>query len=120
MNAPKREVPIGDVIAERSFILHHSDGSEHAATLRIGKPTPPPWTDPPPPPFVCPFELVGLSKPEGLYSVGIDGVQALVLAFRVLPSWLAVVADIDSGRFFYLGGNDLGLPAFETQPSESE
>jgi hypothetical protein len=119
MKREKREVPIGEVIAERQYLFHCEDGTERSVTLRIGKPTPPPWRDPAPPDFVCPFELVGLAKPEAMYAVGIDAVQALLLAFRVLPSWLSITASVHRGRFSYFETSDLGLPEFARVQEET-
>jgi hypothetical protein len=120
MKRENREVPIGEVIAEREYLFHHDDGTERTAVLRIGKPTLPAWSDPTHPPFVCPFELVGFPKEERMYAAGIDAVQALVLAFRVLPSWLLITASVHRGRFSYLESSDLGLPEFVREPPENE
>jgi len=118
-----RDVPIGEVIATREFVFHVTDGGERQVTLQIGKPVRPSWSveetrGVAPPAFVSPFQIVGLSKDERVYAVGIDAVQALVLGFRVLPSWLAITASIYRGRFFFLEEDGLGLPQFSTESME--
>jgi len=107
-----KDVPLGEVIAERRYTFRRLDGSTTEVRLQIGKPRP--WTDAGD--FVCAWQLAGLDREERFYQGGIDQVQALTLVLRVLPVWLRVTAKAHGGELLWFDEPDLGLPEFSVAP----
>lgn len=102
-----REVPFEETIAERKMVLRRNNGEVLDVTLQIGRPVPFSHN---PNDFACPFRLVGLSKEERMYQVGVDSAQALELVYRILPSWLQLTASIHGGKLETWGEAGHGFP----------
>lgn len=103
-------IPLGKVIAERTYQLRTSAG-ERSVAVRIGRaiPDPAPGGD-----WVCPVEFRGAPRgqlpagPQPVY--GIDALQALVLALGYAQQELANLQRRSRGKLTWLGSPDLGLP----------
>jgi len=78
------EIALGSVIAERR--LRVTGQPELDVRVRIG--TPSPFFDSPHSSYYCPYQITGLDDSKVKYAGGVDGVQALELAIRILPAEL--------------------------------
>ena len=108
-------IPLGAVVAERSFTLHDDEGHEKQITVRLGAPIPTTSEGAPGTPaepgerpynFRCPFQIIGLDYGEKIFApFGDDPFIALHYAIDLigglidngvkrlkpakLPSWLS-------------------------------
>jgi hypothetical protein len=57
---------------------------------------------------MCPYQVQGIGREPVRAAVGIDAMQALVLALHILPTELRAIARRESGSFPD-GDEDLGL-----------
>jgi Domain of unknown function (DUF6968) len=98
---------VGQVIAERRYVLSSDSGSKKEVIVRIGAPQ----ECPDQLAFYCPFEIVAFETAKIRYAVGIDAVQALRLALKTLGAHLHFYRQ-GYGDGFYLSeeGDDLGFP----------
>jgi hypothetical protein len=77
MRAP--EIPLGTIIAERSFDLLDSEGKKRTIIVRLGRPVPDTVDDPDA--FRCPFQIVGLEMDDKVFApFGEDSFVALYYA----------------------------------------
>ncbi len=60
--------------------------------------------------YRCKYQIVWPDRVRDAYAVGIDGVQALLLAMRRAHVDLRTSPEYQSGALCYLGERDLGLP----------
>ena len=119
-----RPTTLGEVIAERSFVLTKNGRKNGTVRVRFGRPVRGPDTDRREP-WWCPFDVRGLGL-DGLHPVaGIDALQAIVLALdfvtRVLPEqaarrglrveWLGETVRIDLARHSLAARTDEVLAA---------
>ena len=81
------KVGLGTVIAERR--LRITGRPEADVRARLGQPLPLP--DDPQDDYYCPYQITGLGDGKVRYAVGVDGLQALELAIRILPTELDAV-----------------------------
>lgn len=94
---------IGQVIAERRLNL---DGGQ--IVVRMGLPQRFPDG---PDHYYCPFEIEGLGDLERRYAGGIDSMQALRLAFRMIGTILHCHRTELGDRCYWVEkGDDLGFP----------
>jgi hypothetical protein len=103
-------IPLGDVIAERTYQWHTTSGVQ-LITLSIGRPVPDPE---PGGDWVCPVAFRGGHR-SGLRKTplpvhGIDALQALVLAVGYAQRELGNVQRSAGAQLSWLDGPDLGLP----------
>lgn len=97
---------LGQVIAERRYVLLTSSGSKQEVVARIGVPQKSPDRD-----FFCPFEIVGLGTPKIKCAFGIDAVQALRLTLKMIGVDLHYYRkQLGAGLYFFEEGDDLGFP----------
>jgi hypothetical protein len=92
-------VPVlGEVIAEREFVIREISGSEIDAIARIGRP----HIDESGDNWVCPYEInvAGESRIFGMH--GIDSFQALELTIKMVEVEIGVEAKKRSGKLFFL------------------
>lgn len=61
--------------------------------------------------FYCPFMVKGLGDEQVRYAVGIDSLQALVLALQKLSIYVNALDDVKNGEIRWLDGSipNLGL-----------
>lgn len=97
---------VTDVTARRVLEFIPNVGPPRRVTIRIGRPRRDrkhvngDW--------VCPFDITGISDPYKRWAFGIDGVQALSLAFHIIPAELVRLAtNAGGGQFRFLGGDEL-------------
>jgi len=94
---------LGQVIAIRDLEF---DGK--LVRVSIGLPRP----DPSGIDFVCPYEIAGPLTKKSFYVIGVDTVQALQLAIKVIGVELEISAEGKTGRLTWLGQSDTGLPKY--------
>lgn len=94
------------VIASRNLRLLDASGRESPVTIEIGAPYPFPDDAG----YTCPIRIVGLREDTIREIGGIDGVQALLLAFRFLETTLPAFAREEGKRLVWENDSeDLGL-----------
>lgn len=78
-----KNVPLGEIIAERHLEAKDEMGEEREIVVRIGKPIPAPFPDPrESDTWCCPCEIVGFADHYLYATCGADSVQALVLGLQ--------------------------------------
>lgn len=96
---------VGTVIASRELTLDESQKVE----VLIGKPEPcPDGID-----WYCPHQTVGVGSGRVRYAIGVDAVQALVLALSMVGAELYTSDEYEAHRLNWDGGSvkgDLGFP----------
>lgn len=95
---------VGTVIATRE--LRHSDGG--TITVIIGKPQK--FSDSED--IYCPYQITGIKRNKVRYAVGIDAVQALELALKMIGADLYTSDEAHAGNLSWEAGEkgDLGFP----------
>jgi hypothetical protein len=77
-----KTVELGDVVAERR--LHVAGETERVVLVRIGRPQPiDARAD-----YYCPYQIVGVGSERVKYACGVDSLQAMEEAIRILPAEL--------------------------------
>jgi hypothetical protein len=96
------------VAAERRLEFHPAEGLVLAVTIRLGVPRRDRkyaggnW--------VCPYDITGFPKTRRRWAFGIDGVQALSLAYHVIPAELRRLAQqAGGGRFTFLRADGIAF-----------
>lgn len=94
---------IETIIAQRS--LQTKDGCE--VQIIIGRPEHFPDEED----FYCPFAVMGLGDDRIRYAGGVDALQALILALKMLSVYVMTLEDVKRGDVQWLDGRDptLGL-----------
>jgi hypothetical protein len=95
---------VGVVIATRELTL---DGNQKVEVL-IGKPEPrPDGID-----WYCPYQTIGRESGKVFYGIGVDTVQALILALSMVGAELYCSEEYREGRLTWDCGRncDLGFP----------
>lgn len=98
--------PFEEIVAERCIEVTDASGASHEARIQIGKPVEDrrPGGD-----YLCPFRIVGLGDGAVRRAYGVDSVQAMMLAFRMIGAELALHRE--KGLVLsWLGDEDLGFP----------
>jgi hypothetical protein len=113
----KRE--LGEVILERDFKIHHSDGSAGTVKLRVGKTYPKSETSGHLRWF-CPCQLVGIGNETVQEMPGIDSVDALLTSLMYAHLRLKDYIRTDNLRITWLGEDHLGLPDLDVADDENE
>jgi hypothetical protein len=102
---------VGDVIAERRFVLVRPDGSSRDILVSLGKPEPHPGSEDF---YYCRYQIVGFKAQIISWASGVDGFQAIQLASLKLGIELA---NNQEGQVFWHGELHLGLPVLEDTSS---
>ena len=90
---------------EEAFVERRFDQKGEPVIARFFAPTPAPGGE-----YQCRWEIEWPGKTERGYACGIDGVQALMLAMRLVHGDLAASEAYRSGALTYLDQSDLDLP----------
>ena len=96
---------LGEPIAERRLTIQAAAPGADSIVVRIGKPQRFPEDED----WFCPFEIVGQSERISHYAAGVDAVQALQLAMRMIEIDLATLNQRFSGRLRWLDETDFGF-----------
>ena len=88
---------VGDVIAERRFVLVRPDGSSRDILASLGKPEPHPGSEDF---YYCRYQIVGFKAQIISWASGVDGFQAIQLASLKLGIELA---NNQEGQVFWHG-----------------
>lgn len=97
---------VGTIAAERELELVGAGGEQRVRVV-FGVPRPIPGsTD-----ACCPYRIFGLGDDGLRHTEGVDGAQALYLAFEAAGTWLETTAAFREGRLTWCGEPTTGLPA---------
>ena len=99
---------IGEVIATRRYFVTGSQDNQAKIVVQIGKPQPfPNAVD-----FFCPVQVTAPGINKLSYGAGVDEVQALQLALKLIASELEILNKEYQGTLRWIGneGGDLGFP----------
>jgi len=99
---------IGEVIAERKLRLAQRDGRVTTITVKLGKPLEfPDETG-----FYAPFQIIGVGSEKAKYAGGVDGIQALQLAMKMIGAYLNAIREEQAAELTWEGGDngDVGFP----------
>jgi hypothetical protein len=95
---------LGDVIATRTLDVVDATGHPVGTlTVSFGRPTQEPTGE-----WLCPYKI-GPDRPFG--ALGLDAVQALELAMRLVGARLAAMPEAREGRLRLAGETNLGFPS---------
>ena len=97
---------LGTVIATRDLTWKSADGTCRAVSVFIGTPQ---WKGPIE--VFVPFQIEGMDHEHVRFAAGVDGVQALVLALRMIRADLESLESRFDGRLVWLG-HDEGCGGF--------
>jgi hypothetical protein len=101
----RKAIPLGTVVAQRELTFARGQVS-HTLRVQVGTPVPDPAHAEG---FLCPILVDGLDREERLVVGGVDTMQALTLALRALPAFLAACARQYGGQLSWLGNAALGF-----------
>lgn len=90
---------------DRLFVERRFDLGHHEVTARFYAPTLAPGGE-----YQCRWRIEWPGREQERYACGIDGVQALMLAMRVVHAKLVETEEYQSGALTYLDQQDLDLP----------
>lgn len=110
---------VGDVIAERNFVLTKSSGRRARLRVRFGRPVKGKGTfqrDP----WWCPIEVKGAGLDSFRSVAGIDSLQALILALELVTRVLPTEAERAGFRIEWLGDSERIVLAKHTLSREVE
>jgi Domain of unknown function (DUF6968) len=99
---------IGMIIANRDLVL--ADGKE--VIVKIGKPEKFPDSED----YYCPYQIIGIGNERVRYAGGIDSIQALLLALKMIGTDLYMSNEAKTGILSWKGGEkgNLGFPVPDT------
>jgi hypothetical protein len=110
-------IPLGTVIAERSFTLQDSEGKKRQITVRLGCPVATASDGSlrrsglPPGDFRCPFQIIGLDRDEKIDApFGEDPFVALQYAINFAGDRLDAGVERLKLRNLYRGGHGPSIP----------
>jgi hypothetical protein len=96
---------LGQLLAERTYVLLTSSGSQEEVVVRIGAPQESDRD------WFCPFEIVGLGTPKIKCAFGVDAFQALQLTLKMIGVVLHHHRQrCGDGLYMSEAGDDLGFP----------
>ena len=99
-------VDLGEIIATRK--LQIAGDPKREIKILIGKPRE--FADHPD--YYCPYQIVGIGNEKIRYAGGVDAVQALQLAVKIIGVKLQTSKEAEKLR--WLDQTDLGFPVFES------
>jgi hypothetical protein len=85
----------GPVIAERILTFHRRGRGVREVRVRLGRPRP--WPKSLNSDWMCTYQVLGLGDDRVKRAIGVDGLQALLLAAHVLPAEVAARAKNEGG-----------------------
>jgi hypothetical protein len=107
---------IDDIIATRSIEVLTKEGSpERTMTVLIGRPTQEPTGE-----WRCPYQIIGDGSEHPFGALGLDAVQAIELALKIIGARLAATTEAREGRLRWAGERDLGFPLPRDPPATGE
>ena len=95
---------LGPVIAERILTFHRPGKGVRDVRVRLGRPRP--WPESLASDWMCTYQVLGLGDERVGRVIGVDGLQALLLAAHFLPAELTARAKNEGGVCRWLGGPD--------------
>ena len=100
------EYPVTRAVARRELEFQNAEGARVRVVVRLGQPR----RDPAHPgDWVCPYDIHGFSKPYRRWASGIDSMQALALAYHIIPTELGALAQREGGgTVLFLGAAGTG------------
>lgn len=103
-----KNVPLGEIIAERYLEAKDEVGEEREIIVRIGKPIPDPSPDMNGA-WCCPYEIVGFANNYLDAAFGEDSVQALVLGLQKIVIELSNQREAEKIELTWNGWEDLNF-----------
>jgi hypothetical protein len=99
---------LGEVIAERRLSMTTRDGRLTTVTVKLGKPVP--FDDGTG--YYAPFQITGTGPEKIKYAGGVDAIQAVQLAMKMIGANLHALSDKESVELEWEAGDkgDLGFP----------
>lgn len=102
-----------DIIATRTLDVLDSGGQpSRTITVLIGKPTPEPTGE-----WGCPYQVVGIGSGRIFRAFGVDGIQAIEGALKVVGGILEGSEEWKEGRLRFMGEKELGFPSIPDPPT---
>jgi hypothetical protein len=97
---------LGEITAVRIIELHTEDGNS-TVTIKIGKPV-----DVETGMSYCAFQILGIGNERIRSAIGVDSVQALILALTKIGTDLYMSPESRAGRLSWMGdpSGNLGMP----------
>lgn len=97
---------VSQAIARRELEFRSATGTTRVV-VRVGRPR---RDREPGDTWVCPYDITGFSNPFRHWAFGIDGVQALTLAYHIIPAELDRLARKEGGgQSYFLGAPGVGF-----------
>lgn len=99
---------IGDVIAERELLLSKGGSGARTVIVKLGMPRQfPDGTG-----YYAPFQVTGVGSEKVRYAGGIDAIQAIQLAMKMVGAYVSALTN-EGGDLRWEGGDngDLGFPS---------
>lgn len=99
---------LGEVIAERCLSMTTRDGRLKTVTVKLGKPVQ--FDDGTG--YYAPFQITGIGSEKIKYAGGVDAIQAVQLAMKMIGANLYALRDVESVELEWEAGDkgDLGFP----------
>lgn len=105
---------LDDVIATRRIDVLGADGRPSGTIeVLIGRPRQEPTEE-----WGCPFQIVGVGSGQCRWGFGLDAIQALEGAMKVIGGTLAGTIEAQEGRLRWAGEVNLGFPLPPEPPAE--
>jgi len=98
---------LGEVIAERRLSMTSRDGQQVAITVKLGKPVEFPEGSG----YYAPFQITGIGSEKIKYAGGVDAIQAIQLAMKMVAATLNALQDQQAVELSWEAGDegDLGF-----------
>ena len=100
--SPRTTYVVTTVTARRTLEFVPDGGKAKPVVVRIGRPRRAHVNGD----WVCPFDISGMAAPCKRWAFGIDGIQALSLAFHIIPEELRRLATLSGGGHFRFLGEE--------------
>jgi hypothetical protein len=102
---------LGEIIAERKFVMRSDSGAAREILVLMGKPQPFPDS----PDYYCPCQIKGVGSEKIKYVGGIDAFQALNCALQALGAELQFLNQESNGKITWDAdkSGSLGFPVPE-------
>src|SRR6266496_3681883 len=98
---------IGQAIAVRKLLLSEGDAADRTVLVTLGMPRQFPDATG----YYAPFQVTGMGSEKVKYAGGIDAIQAIQLAMKMIGAYFSALADEGTDLSWEGGDNsDLGFP----------
>jgi Domain of unknown function (DUF6968) len=94
------DVSLGNVIALRTLHWVPDDGTRPTVSFAVGTPQKSPYDDIG---VIVPFQITGIGPGKVKFAAGVDGIQAFLLALKMLGADLDRIQTERNGRLAWLG-----------------